>query len=68
MLEIMNAWCEYRLEDIGDSKERAEVCGIPEADVRDGVRAIVLVKPVEESRAEANKVLKNGPWPRFFFS
>jgi adenine-specific DNA-methyltransferase len=68
MLEIMNGWCEYGLEDIGDSKERAEVCGISEADVRDGVKAIVLVKPVEKSRAEAKKVLESGPWPRFFFS
>lgn len=68
MLRIMNGWCEYRLEDIGDAAKRAEICGIPVNDVREGVQAIVLVKPIEESRAEAKKVLENGPWPRFYFT
>ena len=58
----MSGWCEYEFKNIGDAVKRAEVCGIPEADVRDGVKAIVLVKPIEESRAEAKKVLENGPW------
>ncbi|MCH3942382.1 MAG: site-specific DNA-methyltransferase [Atopobiaceae bacterium] len=68
MLGYMNGWCEYRLEDIGDAKERAEVCGIPEEDVRDGVKAIVLAKPLEESRERAQEVYDRGPWPRFYFT
>lgn len=68
MLEIMNGWCNYELRDIGDAKQRAIICGVPEAEVREGVKAIVLSEPLEISAKKAQAVQDKGPWPRFFFS
>ena len=68
MLEIMNGWCPYELRDIGDDAKRAEICGVGVDNVRNGVKAIMLSRPFDESRKMAETVLKVGPWPRFFFS
>lgn len=68
MLEYMNGWCEYRLEDLHDEDRRAEVCGVPAEDVRPGVKAIVLAHSLEESRRQAQRVLERGQWPRFYFT
>ena len=68
MLETMNGWCPYKLEDIHDAEERARVCGIPADKVRSDVKAIVLVDDLETARTKATEVLKKGPWPRFYFT
>ena len=68
MLECMNGWTDYRLEDIHDDEKRAEICGIPVSEIRKEVKSIVLVKPLEDAKADATEVYKKGPWPRFFFS
>ncbi len=84
MLSIMNGWCPYELRDIGDDEKRAEICGVGVDDVRKGVKAIMLAggsrscatedaadareRVPPASRKMAEKVLKEGPWPKFFFS
>lgn len=68
MLEIMNGWTSYELRDLDDADRRAAVCGIPTSEVRVGVKAIVLTKPLNEAKADAEAVLKRGQWPRFFFT
>ena len=68
MLEIMCGWCDYELRNLNDAKERAAVCGVPESEVREGVKAIVLSKSLEESKGHAESVYKCGQWPRFFFT
>jgi len=68
MLSIMCGWCNYELRDLNDTHERAVICGVPDTEVRQGVKAIVLVEPLEISREKAAAVLKRGQWPRFFFS
>lgn len=68
MLAIMNGWCEYELKEIDDINERALICGVAEGDVRKNVKAIVLKKSLAESKEDAEKVLKKGPWPKFFFT
>lgn len=68
MLASMNGWCEYTLKELDDAKKRAEICGVAPSEVRKGVKAIVLAKPLKISRACAEKVMQTGPWPRFFFS
>lgn len=68
MLEIMCGWCDYELRNLNDAKERAAVCGVPESEVREGVKAIVLSKSLEESKGHAESVYKRGQWPRFFFT
>lgn len=68
LLEIMNGWAEYKLQDLNDEKERASVCGIEEAAVRKGVKAIVLAEPLESAQKKANETLENGVWPLFYFT
>ena len=68
MLEYMNGWCEYKLEDLHDEEERAKVCGIPSDKVRKNVKAIVLAKSLEESKKLAKAVYERGNWPRFYFT
>ena len=46
MLEYMNAWCPYELRDLHDEHKRANICGVAEKEVRKGVQAIVLSKPL----------------------
>ena len=68
MLEHMNGWCEYELKDLNDDERRARVCGVDASDVRKGIKAIVLKNGLEESKKQAEKVLKRGQWPRFYFT
>ena len=68
MLSYMNGWCSYELRDIDDAAKRAAVCGVKEDEVRQGVKAIMLKRSLEESKKSAEAVLKRGQWPRFFFS
>ena len=68
MLNYMNGWTEYKLEDIHDEAKRARICGVPVEEVRKEVKSIVLANPLETARKEASIVQKKGPWPRFYFS
>lgn len=68
MLAIMCGWCSYKLHDLNDAHERAVICGVPDDEVRQGVKAIVLAESLEISKEKAATVLKRGQWPRFFFS
>ena len=66
MLSLMNGWAEYELKDISDDSKRAEICGVNVDDIRKNVSAIMLAKPLEESRKRAEELLKNGPWPKLY--
>lgn len=68
ILRIFNQWCPYELQDINDAKQRAEVCGIPECEVREGVCAIMLKESLEKSRELAQAVLERGQWPKLYFT
>ena len=68
MLEIMQGWCGYELKEIDDAHARAAVCGIPEGEVRKGVKAIMLSESLEVSAQKAQSVYDRGQWPRFFFT
>jgi adenine-specific DNA-methyltransferase len=68
MLNIMSGWGKYELKDLHDEEERAKVCGIASSDVRKDVKGIVLVRPLEEARAEAQRVYDRGQWPKFYFT
>ena len=49
MLAFMQGWGNYELRDLGDAKERAEVCGCAVEDVRKDVCGIVLTDSLEEA-------------------
>lgn len=68
MLAAMQEWANYKLEDLHDEKERADVCGILKEEVRKNVMSIVLNESIETSKEKANAIIKRGKWPRFFFT
>jgi len=68
MLEYMNGWCKYKLEDLNDDMARAKVCGVSVSEIRKNVKAIVLDEPLESAKAKAKDVYDKGPWPRFYFT
>ena len=68
MFEHMNGWCQYELRELTDEKKRAEICGVAVSDIRKGVKAIVLKESLEESKKQAEYVLKRGQWPKFYFT
>ena len=68
MLDFMNEWCPYKLEDLDDAEERAIVCGVSTEDVRHGVHAIVFDKSAEESAKLAKERYDKGRWPKFYFT
>ena len=67
ILGFLNGWTDYELREIDDVEKRAAICGIGVDEVRKGVKAIMLVKPIEESKADAETVLNRGRWPRIYF-
>ena len=68
MLDYLNGWCKYKLEDLHDDVERARVCGVSVDMIRKDVKAIVLAEPLEIAKAQAQSVYDKGPWPRFYFT
>lgn len=68
MLDYMQGWCAYELKSLNDAEKRAEICGIDVKDIRQDVKGIVLKHDLEQSQAEAEKVLLRGQWPRFYFT
>ena len=68
MLNYMQGWCKYRLEDLHDDEQRAKVCGLSASDIRKGVKSIVLEEALEISAMKAKEVYEKGPWPRFYFT
>ena len=83
ILDSLQGWCPYELRDIGDDEKRAEICGVGVDVVRKGVKAIMLAggsrscatedaadareRVPPASRKMAEKVLKEGPWPKYYF-
>lgn len=69
--EIFNSlsgWTDYEFRVLDDAKERAQVCGVPTAEVKQEVPAIMLSKPLEEAKADAEAIYSRGQWPRFYFT
>ena len=68
MFSHMNGWCEYELRELDDARKRAEICGVDTEAVGKEIKAIVLKNPLEESKKQAERVLKRGKWPKFYFT
>lgn len=68
VLRILSGWTEYVARDIDDAARRAEVCGVPTDEVKPGIKALMLAKPLDEAKADAQAVYERGQWPRFYFT
>ena len=68
LLSILNEWAPYELRDIDDAQRRAEVCGIGEGEVREGVKAVMLAVSFDEARTIAQRRYDAGSWPLLYFT
>ena len=68
MLDAMNKWCKYKLEDIRDDEKRAEMCGVSVQNIRKDVCAIVLDEDIDVAKAKAVNIYENAVLPEFYFS
>ncbi|WP_297150665.1 site-specific DNA-methyltransferase [uncultured Ellagibacter sp.] len=68
MLGLMSEWAEYEWRDIHDEEKRAEICGIQPDEVRQGVQALMLKEPTEETYQKARQRYDQGRWPQLYFT
>lgn len=68
MFSLMSGWAEYEWRDIHDEEKRAEICGISPDEVRQGVKALMLKEPGENTFARARARYDAGNWPRLCFT
>lgn len=66
ILRDLSEWSDMELRDIGDEERRAHVCGIPAADVRTGVPAIMLSHPNDATEEPVRARRAAGAWTVFF--
>lgn len=62
----LSKYTEYEKVELDDAGKRAEVCGVSIDEVRMGICALMLKKPLEQAQREAHEVEK-GVWPDVFF-
>ena len=65
MLEIMNQWAPYKLQQLDDAEKRAQLCGVSVEEVRPDVEAIVLATSLEDAKEQAWEVYRRGNWPTY---
>lgn len=68
MLNAMCQWCSYHLVDLQDYDERAKVCNVSSDEVRRDVLAIAIKEDLESAKKKAERIIKHGVLPEFFFS
>ena len=61
----MSEYAKFRLEVIDDDGERARICGVPVAEVRKGIPAIMLDEPLEDAAEHVAERKRQGAWPEF---
>ena len=68
MLQNMQSWADYKLEQIDDAEIRAGICGESDSTTMPAVKAILLNEPVESSREKVKQRVHMGLWPSFYFT
>lgn len=66
VLEIMGEWANYELQDIGDAVERARLCDLAAADIRQGVQAVMISGSFTAAKTSAENRHASGQWPTLF--
>ncbi|MDA8314256.1 MAG: site-specific DNA-methyltransferase [Actinomycetota bacterium] len=69
MKEMVEEWgSEYELVDLDDAPKRALICGVPVAEVRQGVCALMVKGDLAPARERAERRYAEGAWPRLYFT
>ncbi len=66
-LDYLAGWgCKFKLKDLDDAEKRAALIGVHVSEVPDA-KGIVLAQSLSSARKQAQSVMDEGIWPRFFF-
>lgn len=65
VLAALSEYAPYKQVVIDDDERRAEVCGVPVAELRKGIPALLLDVPLEEARELTDKRKAAGMWPEY---
>lgn len=57
----------YSEVNLHDEETRAKLCGLPQDEVRAGVRALVVKGPIDVAKKKAAEIYATGPWPAAYF-
>ena len=68
LLNSMNEWAPYKLEDLHDEHLRAESEGVSISSVKQGVKSIVLDCTLEEAAERVKQRLAQNNWPRIYIT
>ena len=68
MLRLMSEWADYEWVDIHDEERRAGICNLPVSEIRQDVKALMLVNPDEATYARARARYEEGSWPVLYFT
>lgn len=68
MLSELARYARYELRDIGDEEARSRICGVEPERVRPGVKALMLVDPLDTAAAQAQSVYDAGTWPTIYLT
>ncbi|MBL8777544.1 MAG: site-specific DNA-methyltransferase [Acidimicrobiales bacterium] len=68
MLTELSRYARYEPRDIGDEEARARICGVEPELVRPGVKALMLVDPLDTASAQAQAVYDAGNWPTIYLT
>ena len=65
---LLEQWgVKYEAKDLSDASKRARVAGVNEAEIKPGVKALMVKGDLALAKESALAVLAKGPWPEVYF-
>ena len=69
MKALVEEWgIDYEARILDDDARRAHICGVPEADVRKGIGALMVRGDLATARSKAEERHAQGAWPQLYFT
>lgn len=68
LLDQMSAYADYELREIDDAAVRARISGVPLSHARSGVKALMLVEPLDVAADRAKAIYAAGTWPELYLT
>ncbi len=65
VVAALSEYAEYELGLLDDDELRAQICGVPASEVRNGIPAVRLAVPLEDARESTAKRKEQGNWPEY---
>lgn len=69
MQSILEEWgVSYKRVVLDDDERRAKICGVTESEVRKGIPALMVERPLHESEPIVRRRYEQGTWPALYFT